>query len=209
MDEEKNQMSTAPASATLEPTAINTGNGASAPVSKLPMAIPDDMLYEVVDGKIVEKEMGAREVEIAGMLVQFLGNFARTHRLGRALVEFIFRIDQTKDLQRRPDVAFVSHARWPVHRRVPDVAVWDMVPDLAIEVVSPSNTANHVHEKIHEYFEAGVSRVWVVYPGQKEVYVYASPAQIQVLQLGQDLDGGDLIPGFRLALAALFEDEAE
>jgi Uma2 family endonuclease len=209
MDEEKKQMSTAPESATLEPTAINTGNGASAPVSELATAIPDDMLYEVVDGKIVEKEMGAREVEIAGILVQFLGNFARTHRVGRALVEFIFRIDQTKDLQRRPDVAFVSHARWPVHRRVPDVAVWDMVPDLAIEVVSPSNTANHVHEKIHEYFKAGVTRVWVVYPRQQEVYVYASPTQIQVLQLGQELDGGDLVPGFRLPLAALFEDDAE
>ncbi len=117
-------------------------------------------------------------------------------------MEMVFRIDQATNLQCRPDVAFVSHARWPVHRRVPDVPVWDMVPDLAVEVVSPSNSADEVLEKIHEYFDAGVSRVWVVYPRRKEVYIYASPTQIQVLQLGQDLDGGDLVPGFRLPLAA-------
>jgi Uma2 family endonuclease len=167
------------------------------------------MLYEIVDGKIVEKEMGARDVEIAVTVVQYLGMFARTHRLGRALMEFIFRIDQARDLQRRPDVAFVSHAKWPVHRRVPDVAVWDMVPDLAIEVVSPSNSADQLQEKIHDYFKAGVVGVWVIYPRQQEVYMYASPTQIQVLQLGQELDGGDVVPGFRLPLAALFDDEHE
>jgi Uma2 family endonuclease len=206
---EEKLMRNASAPSLVESTPIVTEIGSNGSPSSLPIIVDDDILYEVVDGKIVEKEMGAREVEIAGILVQYLGTFARTHRLGRALIEFIFRIDPTKDLQRRPDVAFVSHASWPVHRRVPDVAVWDMVPDLAIEVVSPSNTANHVHEKIHEYFKAGVSRVWVVYPRQKEVYVYASPTEIQVLQLGVELDGGDLVPGFRLPLAALFEDDAE
>jgi Uma2 family endonuclease len=157
----------------------------------------------------VEKILGAYEVEIAATLTQFLGMFARTHRLGRAVMEMVFRIDSTKNLQRRPDVAFISHAQWPVHRRVPDVAVWDLVPALAIEVVSPSNLADQVLEKIHEYFEAGASRVWVVYPRQQEVYIYASPTQIQVLQLGQELDGGDLVPGFRLPLSVLFVDDAE
>jgi Uma2 family endonuclease len=202
-------MSITSAPRSVESPPIVTESRSNGSPSSLPITVDDDILYEVVDGKIVEKEMGSREFEIAGILDQYLGMFARTHRLGRALIEFIFRIDQAKNLQRRPDVAFVSHASWPVHRRVPDVAVWDMVPDLAIEVVSPSNTANLVHEKIHEYFEAGVTRVWVVYPGRKEVYVYASPTQIQVLQVGQELDGGDLVPGFRLPLAALFEDDAE
>jgi Uma2 family endonuclease len=202
-------MSNAIASATLEPAVVPSENGPGAPSSALAAAIAADLLYEVVDGKIVEKEMGARDVEIAAILDQYLGMFARTHRLGRALGEFIFRIDQARDLQRRPDVAFVSHAKWPVQRRVPDVAVWDMVPDLTVEVVSPSNTADQVQEKIHEYFSAGVAGVWVVYPRQQLVYVYSSPTQIQVLKLGEDLDGGELIPGFRLPLAALFEDEPE
>jgi Uma2 family endonuclease len=202
-------MSIASAPRPVESAPVVTDNGTLAPATSVPMTIPDDMLYEVAEGKLVEKTVGARDIEIAGILGQYLGMFARTHRLGRALIEFIFRIDKAKDLQRRPDVAFVSDASWPVRLRVPDVAVWDNVPELAIEVVSPSNTADHVQEKIHEYFAAGVRRVWVVYPRQQEVYVYASSTEIQVLQLGQDLDGGDLIPGFRLPLAALFEDDPE
>ncbi len=202
-------MSNVATSRSAEPGTAFADSGPFTPTVTVPVRIPDDMLYEVVDGKVVEKEMGASEVEIAGILGQYLGVFARTQRLGRALIECIFRIDKAKDLQRRPDVAFVSHASWPVRRRVPDVAVWDLVPDMAIEIVSPTNTADHVQEKIHDYFSAGVRRVWVVYPRQQEVYVYASPTEIQVLKSGQDLDGGDLIPGFRLPLAALFEDDPE
>jgi len=193
----------------IESTSAGRENGPAAPSSQLTLPVPDDILYEVVDGKIVEKPAGATEVEIANVLCEHLRRFARTHRLGRAVMEMIFRIDVAKDLQRRPDMAFIAHARWPYNRRVPDVAVWDMVPDLAIEVVSTSNTAFEVQRKIHEYFDAGVSQVWIIYPPQQEVYVFASTTRIEVLQLGQDLDGGNLLPGFRLPLAALFEDEAE
>jgi Uma2 family endonuclease len=193
----------------VESAPIVAENGTSELASSFPMSLPDDMLYEVVDGKIVEKIVGVHEAEIATLLIEFLAPFARAHRLGRVFGETIFRIDQSKNLQRRPDVAFVSHARWPAQRRAPKVAVWDLVPDLAIEIVSPSNTADHVQEKIHEYFKAGVSRVWVVYPRQQEVYVYASATQVQIVPLGQDLDGGELVPGFRLPLTALFEDEPE
>jgi Uma2 family endonuclease len=192
-----------------ESTSTARGNGSSTPLRSEPLQIRDDMLYEVVNGTVVEKNVGASQVEIAVILVQYLGMFVRTHRLGRVVMEMIFRIDPGSDLQRRPDVAFISHARWPFHRRVPDVAVWDMVPDLATEVISRSNTADGVQEKIDEYFRAGVRLVWVVYPRQKIVHVYASPTRIEVLQLGQELDGGELVPGFRLPLAALFEDDPE
>ncbi len=174
-----------------------------------PGEIPDDGLYEVVEGQVVEKKMGARELEIANLLGQLIGGFARANRLGRVVVEFVFRISIPKDLQRRPDLAFVSHARWPFKRRVPNVPVWDMVPDLAVEVIGESNSAYEVQKKIHEYFDAGVVRVWVIYPDQAEVYVYSSPTEIQVIQSGQTLDGGDLLPGFQLPLAALFEDDPE
>jgi len=179
------------------------------PSTALAQTIPDDMLYEVVDGQVLEKNMGSRENEIATILGGYLFQFARANRLGRALVEFVFRIIVEENMQRRPDVAFVSHARWPYNRRVPDVPVWDMVPDLAIEVISPSNSASAVHRKVHDYFKAGVTRVWVVYPEQAEVYIYSSPKQIEVVGVGQELDGGDLLPGFRLPVAILFEDEPE
>jgi Uma2 family endonuclease len=202
-------MSVALAVGSVESSSIVPRIGSSESMDAFPITVPDDMLYEVVDGKIVEKLVGAYEGDIAGILYQFLGMFASTNRLGRAFIEVIFHIDQTKKLQRRPDVAFVSHARWPVNRRAPKVAVWDMVPDLAVEVVGPSNSASQVQEKMHEYLRAGVTAVWIIYPEQKEVYIYASPAKIQVLQVGEELDGGDLIPGFRLPVATLFEDEAD
>ncbi len=171
--------------------------------------VPDDMLYEVVDGQVVEKKMSARETEIASILVQLMGPYLKANRLGKVVGEMLFRINLENDLRRRPAVAFISHARWPFNRRVPKVTPWDMVPDLAIEVISESNSAYEVQDKVHEYFAAGVSRVWVIYPDQAEIYVYASPTQIDVLKIGQELDGGDLIPGFRLALAVLFEDDPE
>lgn len=74
------------------------------------IAIPDYMLYEVVDGQLMEKAVGARESEIASLLIGFLAPFLRAHRLGKAVAETLFRIDKIKDLQRRPDVAFVSAA---------------------------------------------------------------------------------------------------
>jgi Uma2 family endonuclease len=171
--------------------------------------VSGDMLYEVIDGQIEEKTMGSYETGIASLLFRVLGPFADSNRLGQFFSEMLFRINIAKDLQRRPDLAFVSHARWPYNRRPPRGHFWDMVPDLAIEVVSQSNSAFQVQKKIHSYFEAGVAQVWVIYPDEKEVYVYASPTQITVLQVGQDLDGGELLPGFRLPVANLFEDDPE
>ena len=202
-------MSIASVPSSIESTSTGRENGSVAPPSQLTLPVPDDILYEVVDGKVVEKALGAFESAIVAVLNQFLGTFARTQRLGRVVAEMIYRIDLTKNLQRRPDVSFVSHARWPYNRRVPDVAAWDIVPDLAIEVVGPTNTAFEVQRKIHEYFDAGVSQVWIIYHPQQEVHVFASMNRIEVLQLGQDLDGGNLLPGFRLPLATLFEVEAE
>jgi Uma2 family endonuclease len=169
----------------------------------------DDRLYEVVDGEIVEKTMGAREYWIANVLGGYLIPFVRDRQLGRAMIEYVFRINAATNLQRRPDAAFVTSARWPLNRSLPDVPVWDMVPDLAVEVVSPSNSASEVQRKIHEYFGAGVVQVWVVYPEQRQIYQYASPTQIQVITAQQELDGGELLPGFRLPLRSLFEDDPE
>ena len=83
-------------------------------------------------------------------------------------------------------------------RRVPRTEGWDVVPDLAVEVISESNTANAVAIKIEEYFQAGVRVVWVVLPVTKKVYVYESPTQVRILQVGDMLEGGDLLPGFQV-----------
>jgi Uma2 family endonuclease len=169
----------------------------------------NDVLYEVVNGQRVElPPMGAFQTGIASVLVAYLWHFGHEHKLGRAVAEMLFLLDARSDLQRRPDVAFVSYRRWPQSRRIPDVAAWEVVPELAVEVISRTNTADEVVAKVREYFQAGVHLVWVVYPTEEQVYVYTSRSDIRVLTREQELDGGGVLPGFRLAVAALFEEEA-
>lgn len=181
-------------------------------ISSLPPDSPyftGDMLYEVVDGKIVEKPVWGQQSEIASLISMRLGTFATENRLGRVIPFLLFRIDQRKNLQRRPDVAFVSDARWPFRKRVPTGAAWDVIPDLAVEVVSPTNSAYEMQEKVQRYFAAGVAEMWIIYPNVRLLYRYTSPTQIQVIQSGEELDGGALFPGFRMPLSELFEDDPE
>jgi Uma2 family endonuclease len=167
-------------------------------------------LYEVVDGQVVEKPpMGVFEVDIAINLLVALANFARPHRLGQAHSEMLFLIDRSRDLKRRPDVSFVSSSRWSLDLGIPRTSAWDVVPDLVVEVVSPSNTAEAVLAKLEEYFQAGTRLVWVVYPSQAKVYTYESPTTVRILQAGDDLDGGAVLPGFRHSIAGLFKQGSQ
>jgi Uma2 family endonuclease len=170
-------------------------------------AIEADSLYEIVDGQRVEKPaMGNFQVWAASILVERLGYFARTNGLGRVVAEMLFKIHPDGGRKRRPDVAFVSYERWERGRKITFDDGWDVIPDLAIEVVSPSNSAEAVNSKIAEYFKAGVKGVWVVYPMERQIYLYQSPKKTVILDSDDELDGGDLLPGFRLSLAELFED---
>ena len=169
----------------------------------------DDSLYEIINGQVLEKPVSAKATWIASFLIQHLGHFVLAHRLGWVVVEMLFRIDRAMDLQRRPDMAFVPFDRWPRSRQVPEGATWDVVPDLAVEIISPSNTADGVMAKVEEYFRAGSRLVWVIYPNQCKVYAYESPTSVRILQVGDDLDGGAVVPGFRLPVAVLFEDGPE
>ena len=111
-------------------------------------AMRNDLLYEVVDGQIRElPPMGVEPVLLAATLMRTLSNFAWTAGLGRVVSEMLFLLNPAKKLQRRPDLALVSFQRWPRGRRVPNTAAWEVVPNLAIEVVSPSNFANDLLEK--------------------------------------------------------------
>jgi Uma2 family endonuclease len=166
--------------------------------------------YEVVDGHIVKNPpMGALESILANYLQDLMGPFVRSLQLGRAVTETLFLLDPSGRLKRRPDLAFVSTRRWPLKRRISRTECWEVVPDLAVEFISETNTSDEVNKKIDEYFQAGVNAVWVVYPGTRKVYVYDSPTQVRILQIGDDLDGGAIVPGFRVALSELFDEVAE
>ncbi len=165
--------------------------------------------YEVVRGIVVEKPaMGAFETWIASDLFGWLRQSAEVRGLGRVVSEMLFCLDAAADLQRRPDLAFVSYQRWPRGRAVPRTAAWDVVPDLAIEVISPTNLASAVLAKVAEYFEHGVRCVWVVYPIEEQVYVYDSVTSVRILTRSDRLAVPSILPQFELPLESLFEAES-
>jgi Uma2 family endonuclease len=162
------------------------------------MATATDPLSEITPPN------AANSLWIASLLFQHLGPFVLTHQLGWAVIEMILLIDPAKNLQRRPDLAFVSSSRWPLDREIPEDAAWDVVPELAAEVVSPSNSVGEIMTKIEDYFRAGVRLVWVIHPKHRKVYIYDSPTSVRILQAGDALDGGAVVPGFQFPVGALF-----
>ncbi len=178
------------------------------PVETMPKTLVEsDSLYEMVNGERVEKPpMGDIQAWVATLLVRRLGNYAESNGLGRVVSEMLIKLDPAGSLQRRPDLVFFSYERWPRNKKVTSKTGTAGIPDLAIEVISPSNSADEVNKKIGEYFKAGVRMVWVVFAEARLIYLYESPKKTTILDITDDLDGGDLIPGFRISLADLFED---
>jgi Uma2 family endonuclease len=171
-----------------------------------PVGIGDDDLYEVIDGERVGKQpTGIYAVWVASELHFHLAYFVRNNQLGWALTEALFHLPSPINRDRRPDVAFVSYNRWAMDQPIPPTAnAWDVVPNLATEVVSPADTIHELETKIAEYFQAGAELVWVVYPPQHKIHIYESPTKVQILTTADVLDGGTVVPGFRLPLAELF-----
>jgi Uma2 family endonuclease len=167
--------------------------------------IDDVERYEVIDGIRVEREpMGAFETVLASWLCYLLNSFAAGKKLGLAVHETLFVLHASRNLQRRPDVAFVSYIRWPT-AVVARESAWNVVPDLAIEIVSPTNLAEEIDAKVTDYFQSGVRLVWVFYPDTGRVYVYQSPTQVSILERTDTLDGGEVLPGFQLPIVRLYE----
>jgi Uma2 family endonuclease len=169
-----------------------------------PIASPEGALYEVVNGQRVElPPMGAQSTFIASLLHILLGGHVLNHRLGSAVAEMLFILDAASDLRRRPDVAYVSADRWPLDRPIPATGDWEVVPDLAVEVISPNDVYEDVLAKVGEYFDGGVRQVWVVSPRERRVYVYDSRDAVRIVAAPADLETS-LLPGWRLSLATLF-----
>lgn len=182
---------------------------ATAEIEPLLIEREPEGLYEVVDGRIVEKPMGVYECWFASLIFRPLDSFVQSNPSGRVLQEMIFNLRPHFNRERRPDVAYVSFERWARDRRVPQARSWAVIPDLAVEIVSPNNLAYEVEDKLLEYFRCGVRQVWVIYPAHARAYVYSSPASARVLGRGDELDGGDVLPGFRLSLGDLFDEAGE
>ena len=162
-----------------------------------------EFLFEVVNGVRVEKPMGLIENLVASILFDRLASYCRANRSGWAVIETLFVIPDSGN-DRKPDVAFVSYQRWPQDRPIPRVNAWPVVPELAVEVVSPNDKMFDVIEKVGEYFTAGVQQVWLILSNVEQVFVFTSVAQVRVLTRADELTAEPLIPGFRMPLAGLF-----
>jgi Uma2 family endonuclease len=175
-----------------------------------PEKFDDDVLYEDVDGQRIERRPMSY---YAGMIATELVGDLIIHVRGQSPVpgmvahEVIFRLPLPEggSGNRRPDLAFVSCDRWPIDRPMSSREnAWDVVPDLAVEVTSPTDYAAEQLRKVREYFHAGVRLVWIVYPDDRCVHVYEAWNQIRVVRESDTLDGGVALPSFRLPLDRLF-----
>ncbi|MGD0090803.1 MAG: Uma2 family endonuclease [Planctomycetota bacterium] len=162
----------------------------------------EDRLCELVDGVLVEKPMGYEESFLACILIRLLGDFVSSRNLGIVTGE-AGMMELSPGLVVIPDVAFISWSRLP-GGEFPKVPVPRLAPDLAVEVLSLSNTAKEMARKRREYFQAGVRLVWEVDPVARTVTVYTAVQRYKVLSAAETLRGEPVLPGFELPLRKLF-----
>ena len=159
-------------------------------------------LCELVDGILVEKAMGYEESMLAVVIITMLQNFVRPRKLGVVAGEGgMLRL--APDLVRIPDVSFISRSRLP-GGKPPRGPVPGLVPNLAVEVLSKSNTDREISRKLDDFFETGVELVWFVDPPTRTVKVFTSPDKFSTLKGTQTLSGGAVVPGFKVKVAEIF-----
>jgi Uma2 family endonuclease len=161
--------------------------------------------YEIVDGQYLELPPMSAKASLLAVEIEFhLNMYGRSHERGIAAPEVLIKLPLNRTRNRRPDAIFVSYARWGKNRPIPDSNAWEVLPEICVEVVSPTDLAEEIDEKVYEYLEAGVSQVWVVYPHGKRVQVYDSSRNVRILNRYDTLDCESILPGFKLPLSELF-----
>ncbi len=167
--------------------------------------LPDDgYRYELLDGELAKKPLrGAIYGAVLAMISSVISTHVEACGLGTVLAGspgVILR--RNPDRVRAPDVCFIAHHRLPAEG-LPR-GYLEVVPDLIVEVISPSDRATEVQEKIEEWLRAGAQLVWAVYPDTRSVVAYQSQAAIRVYTEADILDGEPVLPGFTCPVARLF-----
>jgi Uma2 family endonuclease len=161
----------------------------------------DGRKYELVDGRLRVSPAGSRHGAVCAQIVTLLNVFVRQRRLGRVFDSSTgFRLPGGN--VRVPDVSFVGEGRF--EGELP-TGFADLAPDLAVEVLSPDDRSRDVLDKVGEYLQAGVRRVWVVDPALRRAVIYSSPTDVVRLDAEGALDGEDVVPGFRCRLADVLD----
>lgn len=164
----------------------------------------DGKKYDLVKGHLVEV---CRPKYIHGRLqtrlARYLDVHTEEHDLGAVVTESGHILARNPDTVRGPDVAFISKARLATQEPTGFIPGG---PDLAVEIVSENDTVTEVMDKLKEYFRAGTRMVMVVYPNTQQVYVYeGSMTNVRIVDIDGTLDGGEVLPGFKLPLRDLFQ----
>jgi Uma2 family endonuclease len=152
----------------------------------------------------VEKTVGAIESYLNLLLSQFLTQYVRDNNLGITLgPDGMLRYTKRKIYL--PDISFISWSQSPI-AEIKKQPIADLHPDLAVEVLSPSNSAKEMQKKRNDYFAWGVQLVWKLNPATREMRVYTSPDTFTIVDINCTLDGGNVLPGFTLPMATLFAE---
>jgi Uma2 family endonuclease len=170
-------------------------------------ALPDDgYLHEVVNGELVMSPKNTFQHEqICGRLYFALESFNRMHRLGAVSGSSMGFWMKNRNC-RAPDVSFVPKERLLRLGFKPDAKFFfPGAPDLAVEVLSPSNTRAEIDERLRDFFGSGAQIAWVVHPEEQFVELCHSLTDRQVLGSGESLVGEHLLPGFSIPVADLFK----
>lgn len=181
-------------------------------------AIDDERLFTVAEFERLPEEDAYRVELVRGVLVRaprpaplhgrvavrlgrWLDEHAEAGGYGAVLADAGVLLSRDPDTVRGPDLAFYSTSRIPDNAYA--VSYWGP-PDLAVEIMSPSNRASEMQQKVTDYLDAGVRRVWVLDPATRTATVYATGGEARILRHDEALEGDDLLPGFRLPLESLF-----
>lgn len=174
------------------------------------LTIDEFMVLDTPEGKaeLVRGELrltpspGPRHGVVVANLTFLLGQYVRSTGSGRVLTESCYELVQLPRTVRAPDVSFVRTERLPAGGL--GDAQLKIAPDLAVEILSPSETAARLDEKLEDYAASRVPLVWVIDPERRSVRVIAVEAPVRWLREGDTLDGGSTIPGFACPVSDLF-----
>jgi Uma2 family endonuclease len=164
----------------------------------------DGFRYELVKGELRKTSpAGSEHGAIIFNLSILLGQHIKANNLGQGFgAETGFKLASNPDTVRAADIAFVRRERIPA-AGIPK-NFWQIAPDLAVEVLSPGDTLEEVEEKVEDWLSAGTRAVWIVSPKRRSVTVYRSMTDVTRLSEADDLDAGEVVPGFRCKVAEIF-----
>jgi Uma2 family endonuclease len=160
--------------------------------------------YDVIDGVLYQLAPPSVEHGYVSLNIgSAIREHVRRHRLGQAYAESTFILADDPPTVLTPDVSFVRADR--ILPRDQRSAFGPQVPDLAVEIKSPSDTYPEITHKMRRYIELGVVLGWLVDPDRQTVTVFEHGKPDRVLSVADVLDGGDVLPGFQVSLASIFE----